>query len=73
MEYAEDEPNTFQLNFSNGIEILRADSQEEAKDWVEKIVEGKVEVKQPYQLSILRYNLVTIVHAYENSRMINYT
>ena len=46
MEYAEDEPNTFQLNFSNGIEILRADSQEEAKDWVEKIVEGKVEVKQ---------------------------
>ena len=47
MEYEEaKEPTIFRLNFSNGIEILRADSQEEAKDWVEKIVEGKVEAMQ---------------------------
>ena len=42
VEYDEEnEPTTFRLKFSNGIEILRAESVEEARDWVEKIVDGE--------------------------------
>lgn len=34
------DPTKFQLVFSNCIEILQAETAEEASDWVEKIVEG---------------------------------
>ena len=40
VEYDEKDPTTFQLIFSNCIEILQAETAEEASDWVEKIVEG---------------------------------
>lgn len=35
------DPTRFQLIFSNCIEILQAETAEEASDWVEKIVEGQ--------------------------------
>ena len=34
-------PTTFRLVFSNCIEILKAETAEEANDWVEKIDEGE--------------------------------
>ena len=41
VEYDEiNDPTKFQLIFSNCIEILQAETTEEASDWVEKIVEG---------------------------------
>ena len=42
MEYDEEnEPTTFRLIFSNCIEVLQAETPDEASDWVEKIVEGE--------------------------------
>ena len=42
MEYDEEnEPTTFRLIFSNCIEVLQAETSDEASDWVEKIVEGE--------------------------------
>ena len=43
MEYDEEnEPAlAFRLVFSNCIEVLQAETPEEASDWVEKIVEGE--------------------------------
>lgn len=42
VEYDEaNEPTTFRLVFSNCIEVLQAETQDEASDWVEKIVEGE--------------------------------
>ena len=42
MEYDEEkEPTTFRLVFSNCIEVLQAETRDEASDWVEKIVEGE--------------------------------
>lgn len=42
MEYDEEkEPTIFHLVFSNCIEVLQAETRDEASDWVEKIVEGE--------------------------------
>lgn len=38
----EHEPTIFRLIFSSFIEILQAETKEEAKDWVEKITEGSI-------------------------------
>ena len=41
VEYSEThDPTIFRLIFSNFIEILQAETAEEASDWVEKISEG---------------------------------
>ena len=42
VEYDEsNDPTRFQLVFSNCIEVVQAETAEEASDWVEKIVEGE--------------------------------
>ena len=42
MEYDEtNEPTTFRLIFTNCVEVLQAETPDEASDWVEKIVEGE--------------------------------
>lgn len=42
MEYDQvNKPTAFRLVFSNCIEVLQAETAEEANDWVEKIVEGE--------------------------------
>lgn len=42
MEYDEaNESNAFRLIFFNYIEVLQAETPDEASDWVEKIVEGE--------------------------------
>jgi hypothetical protein len=48
VEYDEaNEPATFRLVFSNCIEVLQAETREEASDWVEKIVEGEYHANSP--------------------------
>lgn len=42
VEYDEaNKATTFRLVFSNCIEVLQAETAEEANDWVEKIVDGE--------------------------------
>ena len=43
-------PTIFRLIFPNFIEILQAEKAEEAKDWVEKITEGKISTNLDFDL-----------------------
>jgi hypothetical protein len=56
VEYDETkDPTKFQLVFSNSIEILQAETTEEASDWVEKIVEGYISVNYYVCIILLGY------------------
>ena len=49
------DPKKFRITFSNCIEILQAQTVEDANDWVEKIVQGESYCLPVSQLQVLNF------------------